>query len=65
MVQQKLTQHCKATILKKKKKKDVMFCPFFFLLGYSQWLSGKESTCNAGDLQAMQVRSLGQEDPLE
>ena len=64
MVQQKLTQHCKATILKK--KKDVMFCPFFFfLLGYSQWLSGKESTCNAGDLQAMQVRSLGREDPLE
>ena len=25
----------------------------------------KESTCNAGDLQEMQVRSLGWEDPLE
>ena len=27
-----------------------------------QWLSGKESACNAGDTQ---VRSLGWEDPLE
>ena len=26
---------------------------------------GKESTCNAGDLQERQVRSLGQKDPLE
>ena len=27
-----------------------------------RWLSGKESTCNAGDVEA-QVQSLGQEDP--
>jgi len=30
-------------------------------LGFPQWLSGKESTCNAGDAGW----SLGQEDPLE
>ena len=30
-----------------------------------QWLSGKKSACNAGDLQESEVRSLGQEDPLE
>ena len=29
-----------------------------------QWLSGKESACNAG-AEETQVRSLGQEDPLE
>ena len=29
-----------------------------------QWLSGKESTCNA-EAQETQVRSLGWEDPLE
>ena len=28
-------------------------------------LSGKEFTCNAGDLQETQVQSLGREDPLE
>ena len=28
-------------------------------------LSSKESSCNAGDLQETQVRSLGQEDTLE
>ena len=33
--------------------------------GLPWWLSSKESSCNAGDLQEMQVRSLGQEDPLE
>ena len=27
------------------------------------WLSSKESTCNAGDLQEAQVRTLGQADP--
>ena len=63
--QQKLTQHCKATIFQKKEKSNVLSFFFFSLRGYSQWLGGKESTCNAGDLQAMQVRSLGQEDPLE
>ena len=31
----------------------------------SQWLSGKESTCNTGDLQGMWAWSLGQEDPLK
>ena len=30
------------------------------LLGLPWWLSGKESTCNAGDFG-----SLGREDPLE
>jgi len=29
------------------------------------WLSSKESTCNARDLQEKWVRSLGQADPLE
>ena len=29
------------------------------------WLSGRESTGNAGDFQETQVRSLGWEDPLE
>ena len=29
------------------------------------WLSGKDFACNAGDLQEMQVSSLGREDPLE
>ena len=32
--------------------------------GFPQGLSGKESACNAGDIE-MQVRSLGQEDPEE
>ena len=31
----------------------------------SQWLSSKESACNAGDLQEMQIQPLGGEDPLE
>ena len=35
------------------------------LQGLPWQLSGRESSCNAGDLQEMQVRSLGQEDPLE
>ena len=30
-----------------------------------QWLSGKESTCRAGDLQGTWVQSLGWEDSLE
>ena len=30
-------------------------------VGLPWWFSGKESSCNAGDI----VRSLGQEDPLE
>ena len=29
------------------------------------WHSSEESACNAGDLQEMQVQSLGREDPLE
>ena len=29
------------------------------------WLSSKESVCNAGSVQNMQVQSLGLEDPLE
>ena len=33
--------------------------------GLPQWLSGKESTCSAQELQEMQVRSLGWEDHLE
>ena len=33
--------------------------------GLPWWLSSKQSSCNAGDLQEMQVRSLGQEEPLE
>ena len=32
---------------------------------WPSWLSGKESPCNAGDLQEIWVQSLGQEDPLE
>ena len=32
--------------------------------GPPQWLSGKESTCNAGDVRDT-VQSKGQEDPLE
>ena len=31
-------------------------------MGLPQWLSGKESACNAGDAGLM---GLGQEDPLE
>ena len=34
------------------------------LYGLPVWLSGKESTCSAGDARDM-VPSLGQEDPLE
>ena len=34
------------------------------LIGHPWWLSGKESTCNAGDTET-QVLSLGGEDPLE
>ena len=34
-------------------------------MGLPEWLSGKESACNAGDLQEMQVQSLGWEDPLQ
>ena len=30
----------------------------------SQWLSGKESSCDAGD-KGCQVQSLGQKDPLK
>ena len=33
--------------------------------GLPWWLSGRESTGNAGDFQETQVRSLGWEDPLE
>ena len=33
--------------------------------GLLKWCSGKESACNAGDLQEMWVRSSGREDPLE
>ena len=33
--------------------------------GLPWWLNSKESTCNAEDLQEMQFRSLGWEDPLE
>ena len=33
-------------------------------LEFPQWLSGKETACNAG-VQEVWVRSLGQEDPLE
>ena len=33
--------------------------------GLRQWPSSKEFTCNARNLQETQVRSLGQEDPLE
>ena len=29
------------------------------------WLSGKESACNAGDMQETDVQSLGGEDPRE
>ena len=32
--------------------------------GFPQWLSSKQSACNAGDTE-MQVQSLGREDPLE
>ena len=32
---------------------------------HTQCLSGKESTCSAGDLQEIRVPSLGQEDPLD
>ena len=31
--------------------------------GFPQWLSGKEYTCNAEDLEKTQVQSLGWEDP--
>ena len=30
-----------------------------------QWLSGKKSACDAGGFQEAEVRSSGQEDPLE
>jgi len=33
-------------------------------LEFPQWLSGKETACNAG-VQEVWVLSLGQEDPLE
>ena len=33
--------------------------------GFHQWLSGKTSICNAGDMVDSQVRTLGHEDPLE
>ena len=34
-------------------------------LGFPQWLSGKESVCNAGVTGDAGVQYLGQEDPLE
>ena len=34
-------------------------------VGLPWWFSGKDSACHVGDLQEMQVQSLGQEDPLE
>ena len=40
-------------------------CPASACYMETQWLSSKESACNAGDLQEMRVRSLGWEDPLE
>ena len=33
--------------------------------GFHQWLSGKTSICNAGDMVDSQVRTLGREDPME
>jgi len=35
------------------------------VLWFPCWLSGKESICNAGDLQETRVQSLGWEDALE
>ena len=39
------------------------------VFGLPQWLSSKESTCNAGDpedtVSETRARSLGREDPLE
>ena len=35
------------------------------VLWFPCWLSGKESTCSAGDLQETRVQSLGWEDALE
>ena len=40
-----------------------MFHPIFFFFTWLFSVAHKESTCKAGDLQAMQVRSLGREDP--
>ena len=33
--------------------------------GLPQWLRGRESLCNAGELQEMRFQSRDQEDPLE
>ena len=43
-----------------------MVWQFFWALGFPQWLSSKESTCNAGSMETKTwVQFLGQEDPLE
>ena len=40
---------------------DIYLC-ICIICGFSWWLSGKESACNAGGAQ---VQSMGWEDPLE
>ena len=42
----------------------IMFMLPWWFLGLPQWLSCKESTCNAGHVKTW-VQSLGQEDPLK
>ena len=50
-IQQKLTQHCKSTILYFNKRNNILFKmnlylgPYKWSLGLPRWLSGKESTC--------------------
>ena len=50
-IQQKLTQHCKSTILYFNKRNNILFKMNLYLgqykwsLGLPRWLSGKESTC--------------------
>ena len=53
LVQQKLTQHCKSTMLQLKKKKSIVYMCF------PGGASGKEPTCQC------KTQSLGREDPLE
>ena len=43
----------------------VCVCVCVCVYRLSWWLNGKESACNVGDLQEMEICSLGQEDPLE
>ena len=57
-------QKASIRVIEKNKSDSTLYLFHCLCLGLPQWLSNKESTCKQ-ETQKTQVRSLGQEDPLE